>query len=286
MSTNPRTANAVQLIPGLTAGSDCQRLNAVSSSVHGKPNHQIFRAGEIGRIHALAHQLSETGESERGLQVVDGWLDGQTGAGSKWVHLHFHAMLFEIDLGLLIEAQDRLLTHILPYAMSGRSAMTDGPAAMWWLQLASPDNMQLPWSHVANNIEANIKATDSAFVHAHYLLALGGAKNLGQLEAWQTHNPTSTSTSILHGLALSMSLLARSRFPEACDELEQWLHSILRLGGSSVQNDLFARLHLYLDDQSAEMESKLKLDTLGQAKRIFDLNAEIKDRTVDFAMTE
>lgn len=245
MSTNPRTANTVQLNPGLTAGSECQQPNAISSPSYGEPSHQIFRAGEIGRMHALAHQLSETGDSERGLQLVGGWLDGQTGAGSKWVHLHFHAMLFEIDLGLLIEAQDRLLTHILPYAMTGRSAMTDGPAAMWWLQLASPDIVQLPWSHVAKNIEANIKATDSAFVHAHCILALGGAKHLERLEIWQSPNPTNTSSSILNDLARIMILFAKSRFGEACDELEQWLPSIRNLGGSAVQNDLFARLHAY-----------------------------------------
>lgn len=85
--------------------------------------------------HVLAHVLYEQGRHAEGFQFVDDWTAAHYRVtGPNWVHIQWHAALFELELGRADDALVRYHRHISP-ATAGPVALTDAAALLWRLWL-------------------------------------------------------------------------------------------------------------------------------------------------------
>ena len=118
---------------------------------------QFFSAGELGAMHAMAHEMLDEGRELEGLRILGEWLEGRQGRGSEWVHLQWHMAVFEIAVGRWEAALRRFENEIAPVAVSSFDALTDGPAMLWRLWLAAPRPVSLPWEAVAGMARKSLR---------------------------------------------------------------------------------------------------------------------------------
>lgn len=206
----------------------------------------LIAADTIGRAHIRAHELFDRGDVTYGRAWLADWLDTHEGAGSGWVHLHFHQALFELMQGDWAAAYARFHAHVLPGAMTGDEALTDAPALAWWLALATPRPVELPWTLLSSRALARLEAGgNDPFVAMHHLLALAGAGDMDNLERWLRATAECDDLGadcLLRRLALALRDYVGQAFESASEVLARLLPHLSSLGGSFAQLQLFAEL--------------------------------------------
>jgi hypothetical protein len=204
---------------------------------------RIFHRGDVGRAHAIAHRALDEGRLREGYVALGRFLDGCRGAGSQWVHIQWHMLVFELAVDEWDAAFARFSAHIQPAAEQADMAATDAPAALWRLALASPHDVDLPWDEVHESALSRMGLARDHYVELHDLLALAGARDLSALDRWvRSHRVRCERDRILDDLGRALRFYAAGLYAEAAQRLAIALPSIGRLGGSRAQNELFVDL--------------------------------------------
>ena len=206
---------------------------------------KIFARGSYGAIHVLAHRLSDEGRFEEAREALGHWLEKREGSGSDWVHLQFHLALCELETGRWDCAYRRFRRHILLSAATSASALTDGPALLWWLSLTAPKPVGLPWLPLRRIARNQLDQTTDPFTQVHNLLALGGAGDTDTLRAWSHKTTPAVSgkaDSLLRQIGDAILAFADKTYGRAATILNGAIHDIDRFGGSRMQNRLFRKI--------------------------------------------
>lgn len=207
--------------------------------------HRIFSRGDVGRMHVIAHRLSDEGRMAEGHRVLGEWLDGRHGAGSDWVHIQFHMAVFELALGDWGGAYARFLEHILPAVVNSDDALTDAPALLWRLRLYAPRPIELPWQLLRRRALARMRRPSDPYVELHNLLALAGAGDLESLDSWMRAQPICNDPCrecLLRRAAVALRAYAMRTYRQAAEILESLLPQLPQIGGSREQNVLFEEI--------------------------------------------
>jgi hypothetical protein len=205
----------------------------------------MFSTGEDGDIHVVAHRMLDAGSNELGRQLLGAWLDSHTGSGSDWAHLQWHMAIFDLSLGNWNAALARFQNQILPVVTSSFDALTDAPALLWRLSLAAGAPVVLPWQPVRLRALASMKTPRSAFVEIHNLLALAGARDIGNLQQWLQQRRLSTysrSEAVVFRIAIALQSFVAGSYEIAATTFESIVPYVAEIGGSRAQNDLFGQL--------------------------------------------
>jgi hypothetical protein len=204
---------------------------------------EIFSSGAAGVAHDIAHQMLDKGEHELGHQTLGAWLDAHEGAGSEWIHLHWHMGVFEIALGYWHAAYERFRAQILPAALGTEDALTDAPAMLWRLALAAPCAVDLPWEPVRVRAVFSMRRPSDAYVELHHLLAFAGAGDLDSIDRWLAR-PRSDELPVRRRLVVRMAEALRAYaagdYRNAGWLLDETVPRLAEVGGSRAQNELFA----------------------------------------------
>lgn len=204
---------------------------------------QVFSKGEVGRMHVLAHQLTDQGRYELGHQVLGEWLDGKKGATSQDVHIHWHMGVFELAVAEWDAAYARFNDFILPAVERGEAA-TDAPAMLWRLKLNAPRPTPLPWEVARQYAAASLEDETDRFIVLHHLLALAGAGNVSNLDRW-LHAPTIEREEgglVLAQLGEGLRAFADEDYRTAATVLDTSMPRLPEIGGSDAQRQLFHRI--------------------------------------------
>jgi hypothetical protein len=205
--------------------------------------YEIFSDGDQGTAHVFAHHMVDTNQYERGRQLLGGWLDGHTGAGSQWVHLQFHMAVFELATGHWEDAHSRYLDHVLPTAESSEDALTDAPALLWRLALSAPEGTELEWEPIRRTALARMHRPSDPFTELHNLLALAGAGDQASLDRYMnTRTEDSFHMGMVFKLATALSAYVECHYRRAAELLWGLLPRIPEIGGSRAQIQLFEQM--------------------------------------------
>jgi hypothetical protein len=200
--------------------------------------YELFCTGDRGDAHVTAHRMLDAGSHELGYRLLDAWLARNEGAGSEWIHLQWHMLVFELALGRLGGARTRFDEQILPAATSTADALCDAPAALWRISLAAPEPTRLPWMEVRATALAQMRhAAHHPYVELHNLLALAGAGDTSGLDEWLDRH--ATRAPLLRRMAVGLRAFAAGNYRYAAAALAAALPRISELGGSRAQNELF-----------------------------------------------
>ncbi len=205
----------------------------------------VFARGRFGAAHVLAHRLADAGEAMAGRYLLGRWLDGRSGSGSDWVHLHFHLASFELATGDWDAAYERFIRHILLAAATTEDALTDAPALLWRLQLSAPKDVELPWQVLRRTALKRMQRPCDPFVQLHNLLALAGAGDLARIDRWLNAQPVCDDIGeecLLRRAVMALRAYAGRTYRQAAEALHRLLPLLPRLGGSAEQNRLFVDL--------------------------------------------
>lgn len=205
---------------------------------------KIFSTGEPGQAHVLAHRMLDQGRYGLGHELLGTWLDGRSGTGSEWVHLHWHMAVFELEVGRWMAAFSRFQGHILPAAAT-EDALTDAPSLLWRLALASAGSVTLPWESVRATALARMRGPSKPYVELHNILALAGAGDLASIDHW-LHRTKFTSGSRAEALvarvAIGLRAYVAGDYARCAAMLVSALPHLGEAGGSRAQNQLFGQL--------------------------------------------
>lgn len=203
-----------------------------------------FADGGAGLVHVSAHRALDSGSFRSGYAMLGSALEHLAADSSRSVHLHWHQLVFELELGLVADAARRFARHILP-AMERGDAATDGPSALWRLALALPDGAPLPWAAARRQAARTASGESHAYAELHALLALGGARDhAGLLRYIQRRQlePPGRKRDLLLGVATGLEAFAAEDWDAAATALAAVTPELHRLGGSRAQNTLFERI--------------------------------------------
>lgn len=207
--------------------------------------YRIFDHGATGAAHALAHRMLDSGRIEAGHRALGHWLDGRSGRGSDWVHLHFHMAIFELALGEWEQAHNRFHEAVLPTAATSADALTDAPGLLWRIAMSASEAVELPWQPLRRVALANMRDSNNPFVQVHNLLALAGAGDSAGIERWlhaQAGRARSRQQRLVVQIARALGALAGGHYQQAGNMLWTILPRVSLLGGSHAQLGLFTQL--------------------------------------------
>lgn len=225
--------------------SAAAQSNAGEASFRDAGGHAVFAHGSIGTVHVLAHMMLDQGRPADGHRLLGAWLEGRSGSGSEWIHLHFHMAVFELALGDWDAAHARFMNHILPSAATTEDALTDAPALLWRLQLSAPRPVALPWQPLRRIALKRMQRVCDPFVQLHNLLALAGAGDFESIDRWLQTQPLCDDASrecVLRKTAIALKAFAARTYRNAAAALESVLPHLPGLGGSLAQHRLFIEM--------------------------------------------
>ncbi len=203
----------------------------------------VFSKGTVGELHVFVHRCVDQGAIELAASTLRVALDSVPATqDSGWVHLHWHQLVLDVELGRWREAHRRFLDRVLP-AVSAGQARTDGPSGLWVLALDAPWRRPvLPWGAVADVARSNLDEPDP-FLALHDALALAGAGDRLGLDAWIARRSDQKDSAILRvGEGLRAQL--RGEQAEATRLLGSARPGLRQLHGSAAQLSIFQRIAL------------------------------------------
>jgi len=203
---------------------------------------RVFASGSTGAIHVMAHRLLDADRPIQGRKLLGQWLETHSGAGSEWVHLHFHMAIFELAIGDWDAAYSRYLNNILPAVISD-DALTDAPGLAWRLALAAPESVELEWETLRQVALAHMQTPSDPFTELHHLLALAGARDTQNLDRWM-RSPRSRMghMPLIRGITEAFEAFANGRYQHAAKRLSGLAPRFSELGGSRAQIQLFGQI--------------------------------------------
>jgi len=193
----------------------------------------------------MAHRTLDDGRSALGHRLLGEWLEGRTGSGSDWLHLHFHMAVFELAVGDWHAAYNRFSEHMLSAAATTEDALTDAPALLWRLALSASQPVNLPWQVLRRTALDRMERPSEPFVELHNLLALAGAGDSTSIERWLQTRPStvrSRAERLVERMAVALQAYATRAYHRAAIVLQSAVPQLPHVGGSRAQNQLFRDL--------------------------------------------
>jgi tetratricopeptide (TPR) repeat protein len=196
-----------------------------------------------GAIHVLAHVMEMQGRNTEGLALLaatePAWIEG-TGFS---VHLAWHRALFHLDAGDPFGALKVYDAQIANADPSDISALADGSALLWRLQLRSFDVGER-WRLLADRWAMQALAGARAFYIGHAMMAFAAAGRAAAaarlFETLEAGDPSPSTPEAALARPFCEALLAFACGDyAACVEWLIWVRNIAhRCGGSLAQCDL------------------------------------------------
>ena len=126
-----------------------------------------LRPANGNAAHVQMHALFERGRPEAGIAFVDGWIGGYPRDAMLFGHVHWHAVLCEIELGRPEAAGARLLETVVAQLDGALPliGLTDVASALWRLALVG--RTDLPWALAAAVARRHFAAGGNAFAELH-----------------------------------------------------------------------------------------------------------------------
>ena len=214
-----------------------------------------------GAIHVMAHVMEMQGRNREGLAFLaateGAWSEG-TGFS---VHLAWHRALLHLDageMGAALKIYDAQIANADP---SDMSALADGAALLWRLQLRSLDVSER-WRLLADRWERQTLVRARSFYLVHAMMAFAaaermaaGARLLAMLARTDRSYPSRSSPEAILAEPFCKALLAFARGDYA--ECVEWLTRVRsiahRCGGSLAQCDL---IHLTFTEAALRARRK------------------------------
>ncbi|MGF1465333.1 MAG: hypothetical protein ACFCGT_04295 [Sandaracinaceae bacterium] len=214
-----------------------------SAPVRDRSGYRMFSAGDCGEAHALAHEMLDLGRPHEGHARLGAWLDGRTGSGCRWVHLHWHMLVFELAVGDRGAAARRFRRAVLPAVRVGHEALVDAPSGLWRIALAGSEPLDLPWQEVADRAADALPDADDPYTVLHCLLALAGVGDAAGIDAYLArHDGVGPGGQALERMAMALRALASGNRATALPAFALALPGLASIGGSHAQNELFVEL--------------------------------------------
>ncbi len=213
--------------------------------------------------HAVAHVLEMTGRAEEGVS----WL----GDAACWAHannLRFHIVwhlaLFHLERGDIAEVL-RLYDHdIRATPTDDFRDIANGASLLARLEFEGID-VGCRWEELAERAQGRIEDGRLVFADLHYTLSLLGAGNWDGAEALarnllrdsRLHPCAERREAAMKGAAAAFGLLAfrEGDYAEAAYLLGEARRSLVVIGGSHAQRDLFEQAHIEALIRSGNLEA-------------------------------
>jgi hypothetical protein len=189
----------------------------------------------------LAHRALDEGNLLAGYRAVRISIGDDAASVSRILHLQWHLLVFEIELGLWHSARYRYGRYLEP-AASGHDGPIDIPSALWRLELTRPGSTGLDWSGARVAALRFIEKPIDDYVILHNLLAFAGAGDIGSIASYLRSGHRSSHASLLALFARSLRAYALGDFERAYAGLSEVAPCAGELGGSRAQNELFASI--------------------------------------------
>jgi len=205
----------------------------------------VFAAGDVGDLHVAAHDHLDSGDFEAGYQALKPHLRAARPVdpvdpveASRWTHVHWHQLVFELETGRFDDAYDRFKRTVLVSAIRDDSAATDAPSAMWLLALTARTPVALPWETVAD-ISRSRRGVSTSLVSFHDLLAFAGARSELSMQRWidGTASGSEELSPLVPFAACLRDVMVHGR-SEDCDRLSVLAGNLRLPGASAGQNRL------------------------------------------------
>jgi hypothetical protein len=203
----------------------------------------------------MAHRMLDENRIVVGHQLLEQWLQNQTGAGSEWIPLQFHMAVFELALDDWNAAYMRFINEILPAAATTEDALTDAPALLWRLALTAPEGVDLPWEVLRRTALSRMQRPSEPFVELHNLLALAGAGDLASIDQWLETRPSnmlSRRERLVEQMAVALRAYAAGSYKFAAFVLQNIVPQLSQVGGSRTQNLLFRQMEEWCWDKVSD----------------------------------
>jgi tetratricopeptide (TPR) repeat protein len=199
-----------------------------------------------GGIHVVAHVMEMQGRALDGLSFLaateSAWVEGTGLSG----HLAWHRALFYLEANDPRSAVATYDAHIANASTSDLSALADGSALLWRLQLQNI-NVGERWRLLANRWKMHMHADARPFYVVHAMMAFaaaGRAAAAARLVEGLPRTDTYKASSLLPEEALAAPLceallaFTRSDYAACVNWLVRVRHIANRCGGSLAQCDL------------------------------------------------
>jgi tetratricopeptide (TPR) repeat protein len=206
--------------------------------------------------HVKVHVLYETGETQRALDYLEGWMPGFDRRGLLHCHLSWHVALCALALGRLDRAWDAYRSGVHPGASWGPAinVVSDSASFLWRCELAGETRRPELWQQVSRYALESFPKAGVPFADVHTALACAASGDPASLEKLVAEMRARLDAAkyppgpVVPLLAEAFSAYASERWDLAIARLEEALPDTVRIGGSRAQRDLveFMLLAAYL----------------------------------------
>lgn len=204
---------------------------------------------DVWAIHAVAHVLEMRDEPEDGIAWIDGLTPQFAGCNNFRFHLWWHRCLFHLELGELDTVMRLYDREVRAESTSDYLDICNAASLLWRLEDAGID-IGDRWAELARQSAARIGDHMLAFADAHFMMALAAAdadgadRMLASLRAYAATGETEAHVMADIGLGVCEAVLAlrQGRYGRVIERLQPLQNTLVRLGGSHAQRDLFDQM--------------------------------------------
>jgi len=204
-----------------------------------------LNAQDAWAVHALAHVLYETGDNDRGVEVLPPRIHPCTHLGYFRHHLHWHIALLHLAGGRYEQAERMFRSGFQSMPVAVASDLHDTVALAWRLDLfGRPDPGR--WAHVGAQAAARADLALLLFHDVHVGMALAAS---GQWAAAEGHlerlrgrgqkGRNRTLPEVAVPLLEGLHAFARDEHAVAAGRIAPIADRILEIGGSHAQREVF-----------------------------------------------
>jgi len=196
-------------------------------------------------VHALAHVLYETGDNDRGVELLPPRIHPCTHLGYFRHHLHWHIALLHLAGGRYEHAERmfRSAFQTLPVAVA--SDLHDAVALAWRLDLFGPPD-PARWTHVGAQAAARADLALLLFHDVHVGMALAASgqwtaaeRHLSRLRERGQKGRNRTLPEVAVPLLEGVHAFARGEHAEAAGRIAPIADRVADIGGSHAQREVF-----------------------------------------------
>jgi len=229
--------------------------------------------------HSMTHVHFERGDAASGEDFLGAWLRVFDAPASSYVHLSWHLALFELAQGKYQETLDRYENFIRPsVAAKSMAALNDSASLMWRLQIYTGAPPPKPWEEVVTIAAPAAERPGAAFRDAHAALAFAaGGDHEAMAKMTDRLRKTAASGNSFAGeivlpLVKGIEAFADERYTEAVSFFEPIFPSLVRIGGSHAQREVFedTMLEAYIRAGQCEKAEDMLRTRLNQRGSVRD----------------
>lgn len=224
-----------------------------------------LNAQDAWAVHALAHVLYETGDNDRGVELLPPRIHPCTHLGYFRHHLHWHIALLHLAGGRYEHAERMFRSAFQAMPVAVASDLHDTVALAWRLDLfGRPEPSR--WAHIGAAAAARADLALLLFHDVHVGMALAASgqwaaaeSHLGRLRERGQKGRNRTLPEVAVPLVEGMHAFARGEHAAAAARIAPIADRIADIGGSHAQREVFhdtllaATLRAGLAEQAAPM---------------------------------